>query len=76
MLDSGGFETSFSYVYLFCNLLVSVTETSKAGPLVEYERRITNGELVEGDACQVQCLHFILMPNFIDEMDFTSLFYW
>ncbi|KAH1201381.1 Cell division protein ZapE [Glycine max] len=31
-------------------------ETSKAGPLVEYERRITNGELVEGDACQVDTL--------------------
>ncbi|KAG5063922.1 hypothetical protein JHK85_005105 [Glycine max] len=31
-------------------------ETSKAGPLVEYERRIDNGELVEGDACQVDTL--------------------
>ncbi|KAI4377690.1 hypothetical protein MLD38_015277 [Melastoma candidum] len=28
----------------------------KAGPLVEYERRITAGELVEGDMCQVGTL--------------------
>ncbi|CAJ1944901.1 unnamed protein product [Sphenostylis stenocarpa] len=33
-----------------------VTETSKAGPLVEYERRIASGELLEGDACQVDTL--------------------
>jgi len=49
----------FSYVFFVLEFSVSVTETSKAGPLVEYERRIANGELVEGDACQVECLHFI-----------------
>jgi hypothetical protein len=40
--------------------VVSVTETSGSGPLVEYERRIANGELVDGDSCQVECLHFII----------------
>ncbi|WJX96747.1 peroxisome-assembly ATPase [Trifolium repens] len=31
-------------------------ETSGSGPLVEYERRIANGELVNGDSCQVETL--------------------
>lgn len=30
-----------------------VTVTKKSGPLIEYERRIANGELVDGDSCQV-----------------------
>lgn len=30
--------------------------TKKSGPLVEYERRIANGELVDGDSCQVETL--------------------
>ncbi|GMP68628.1 hypothetical protein CsSME_00028182 [Camellia sinensis var. sinensis] len=28
-------------------------EVSKAGPLIEYERRIEAGDLVDGDNCQV-----------------------
>ncbi|PRQ53568.1 putative hexokinase [Rosa chinensis] len=31
-------------------------DASKGGPLVEYERRIAVGELVDGDACQVSTL--------------------
>jgi len=31
----------------------SVTVTNRSGPLVEYERRIAIGELVDGDSCQV-----------------------
>ncbi|KAF3452889.1 hypothetical protein FNV43_RR03322 [Rhamnella rubrinervis] len=31
-------------------------DVNKAGPLVEYERRIAAGELVDGDACQVDTL--------------------
>ncbi|XP_022730581.1 AFG1-like ATPase isoform X2 [Durio zibethinus] len=34
---------------------VNIT-VNKAGPLVEYERRIAAGELVDGDACQVGTL--------------------
>ncbi|XP_061347468.1 uncharacterized protein LOC133292981 isoform X1 [Gastrolobium bilobum] len=37
-------------------LVTRVTETNRAGPLVEYERRIANGELVDGDSCQVETL--------------------
>lgn len=36
---------------LFC--IINCTELNKAGPLVEYERRISAGELVDGDVCQV-----------------------
>jgi len=69
-----GWKFILSCLYVL-ESVVSVTETSKAGPLVEYERRIANGELVEGDACQVECLHFIFnVPNFIDEMDFPACF--
>ncbi|XVE98651.1 hypothetical protein REPUB_Repub03eG0125300 [Reevesia pubescens] len=35
---------------------VNLTEVNRAGPLVEYERRITAGDLVDGDACQVGTL--------------------
>ena len=31
----------------------SVKEENRAGPLVEYDRRIAEGELVDGDNCQV-----------------------
>lgn len=37
--------------YLF--LLMVIADVNKAGPLVEYERRISLGELVDGDSCQV-----------------------
>ncbi|XP_008223582.1 PREDICTED: lactation elevated protein 1 [Prunus mume] len=33
-----------------------VADVNRAGPLVEYERRIAAGELVDGDACQVGTL--------------------
>uniref|UniRef100_A0A5B7AYE6 Putative lactation elevated protein 1 n=1 Tax=Davidia involucrata TaxID=16924 RepID=A0A5B7AYE6_DAVIN len=35
---------------------VTIGEVSRAGPLVEYERRIAAGELVDGDSCQVNTL--------------------
>ena len=35
-------------------VLSSIADVKKAGPLVEYERRIAAGELVDGDACQVR----------------------
>ncbi|XP_021275609.1 lactation elevated protein 1 [Herrania umbratica] len=35
---------------------VNISEVNRAGPLVEYERRIAAGELVDGDACQVGTL--------------------
>ncbi|KAF8407304.1 hypothetical protein HHK36_006431 [Tetracentron sinense] len=34
----------------------STTDVGRAGPLVEYERRIGAGELVDGDSCQVDTL--------------------
>lgn len=77
MLDWRGFGTSFFFLCVFVlEFVVLVTETSRAGPLVEYERRIANSELVEGDSCQVECVHFTLMPDLIDELNFPSLFYW
>lgn len=30
-----------------------IKDLSRAGPLVEYERRIGAGDLVDGDSCQV-----------------------
>ncbi|ESW26838.1 hypothetical protein PHAVU_003G152600 [Phaseolus vulgaris] len=52
-----------------------VTETSKAGPLVEYERRIANGELVEGDACQVDTLSELqrLYDDLVESADACQL---
>ncbi|KAF7850907.1 hypothetical protein BT93_L4882 [Corymbia citriodora subsp. variegata] len=35
---------------------VSTEDASRAGPLIEYERRIAAGELVDGDMCQVGTL--------------------
>lgn len=35
---------------------VSAEDASRAGPLIEYERRIAAGELVDGDMCQVGTL--------------------
>ncbi|KAJ1433561.1 P-loop containing nucleoside triphosphate hydrolase [Sesbania bispinosa] len=35
---------------------LTIGETNRAGPLVEYERRIANGELVDGDSCQIDTL--------------------
>lgn len=32
----------------------STADVDRAGPLVEYERRIAAGELVDGDSCQVR----------------------
>ncbi|KAM5554082.1 hypothetical protein ABKV19_026020 [Rosa sericea] len=37
-------------------VLGSMADANKGGPLVEYERRIAAGELVDGDACQVGTL--------------------
>ncbi|XP_014510273.1 AFG1-like ATPase isoform X1 [Vigna radiata var. radiata] len=53
----------------------TVTETTKAGPLVEYERRIANGELVEGDACQVDTLSELqrLYDELVESADVCQL---
>lgn len=42
------------------------TDVSKAGPLIEYERRIAAGELVDGDACQLGTL--MLLQRLYDEL--------
>ncbi|CAL5421961.1 unnamed protein product [Camellia sinensis] len=49
----------YSYPYMISRALfadaakVANGEVSKAGPLIEYERRIEAGDLVDGDNCQV-----------------------
>ncbi|KAL7193597.1 hypothetical protein ACSBR2_025241 [Camellia fascicularis] len=49
----------YSYPYMILRALfadaakVANGEVSKAGPLIEYERRIEAGDLVDGDNCQV-----------------------
>ncbi|THF97257.1 hypothetical protein TEA_008085 [Camellia sinensis var. sinensis] len=54
----------YSYPYMISRALfadaakVANGEVSKAGPLIEYERRIEAGDLVDGDNCQVlQSIH-------------------
>lgn len=71
-------ETTLFFFSFVLDFVVSVTETNRGGPLVEYERRIASGELVEGDSCQVECLHFhlILIHNWIDEMDLPTSVCW
>lgn len=48
-----GFETFLLLLISWVLEFVSVTGLNRAGPLVEYERRILAGELVDGDSCQV-----------------------
>ncbi|KAK7388421.1 hypothetical protein VNO78_23237 [Psophocarpus tetragonolobus] len=50
-------------------------ETSKAGPLIEYGRRIASGELVEGDACQVDTLTELqrLYDELVESVDTCQL---
>lgn len=40
----------FFMVFTLTNLM---TELNGGGPLLEYERRVAAGELMDGDACQV-----------------------
>lgn len=35
------------------NIFFLESDEKRRGPLVEYERRIAAGELMDGDACQV-----------------------
>lgn len=48
-----GLKLLFPLISFILEFVVSVTEANRAGPLVEYERRISSGELVDGDSCQV-----------------------
>ncbi|KAK7265339.1 hypothetical protein RJT34_32958 [Clitoria ternatea] len=50
-------------------------ETNRAGPLVEYERRIANGELVEGDSFQVDTLRELqrLYDELVESADACQL---
>ncbi|CAL5407164.1 unnamed protein product [Camellia sinensis] len=56
----------YSYPYMISRALfadaakVANGEVSKAGPLVEYERRIEAGDLVDGDNCQPRRLHRVM----------------
>ncbi|XP_021887331.1 AFG1-like ATPase isoform X1 [Carica papaya] len=40
----------------YAKVTIGATDVNRAGPLVEYERRITAGELVDGDTCQLGTL--------------------
>jgi len=35
------------------NYFLTLSDTGRGGPMVEYERRIASGELVDGDSFQV-----------------------
>ncbi|KAL6185478.1 hypothetical protein ACLB2K_041611 [Fragaria x ananassa] len=50
-------------------------DTHKGGPLVEYERRIAAGELVDGDACQVGTLRELqrLYDQLVESADVCQL---
>ncbi|RVW84703.1 AFG1-like ATPase [Vitis vinifera] len=52
-----------------------VKEVSRAGPLVEYDRRIAEGELVDGDNCQVGTLRELqrLYDDLVMSADACSL---
>lgn len=41
---------------LILGLSSSTSDVGRAGPFVEYERRIFAGELVDGDSCQVSLI--------------------
>lgn len=47
--------TSISHgcVLGFIDYITELSSSGPSGPLVEYERRIAAGELVDGDNCQV-----------------------
>ncbi|KAM6549883.1 hypothetical protein CsatB_021559 [Cannabis sativa] len=57
--------------------VVKVTngDTDRAGPLVEYERRIASGELVDGDLCQLGTLRELqrLYDELVDSADVCRL---
>lgn len=50
-------------------------DTNRAGPLIEYERRIALGELVDGDLCQLGTLREIqrLYDELVEKADVCSL---
>ncbi|KAF7806581.1 AFG1-like ATPase isoform X1 [Senna tora] len=50
------FTTSRGLSVGAAKLINGVTEINRGGPLVEYERRIASGELVDGDNCQIVTL--------------------
>ncbi|KAF3333057.1 lactation elevated protein 1-like protein [Carex littledalei] len=47
-------------------MILATSDGEKAGPLVEYERRIASGELIEGDHFQVDTIH--LLQRLYDEL--------
>ncbi|CAI0427667.1 unnamed protein product [Linum tenue] len=53
----------------------SVADAHKAGPLVEYERRIAAGELMDGDSCQVGTLRELqrLFDEIVESADACKL---
>lgn len=52
----------FSYLFFFLNGLVA--DINGAGPLAVYERRISAGELVDGDICQVCNIYIYIGVKF------------
>ncbi|KAJ7955702.1 lactation elevated protein 1 [Quillaja saponaria] len=57
------------------DIVISITDLNRAGPLVEYERRIAMGELVDGDNCQVGTLRELqrLYDELADSVDTCQL---
>ncbi|CDP19884.1 unnamed protein product [Coffea canephora] len=54
---------------------VAIGEINGAGPLVEYERRVTSGELVDGDVCQLGTLRELqrLCEQLVENADACQL---
>jgi predicted ATPase len=54
---------------------VTVSDVNRTGPLVEYERRISNGELMTGDICQISALRELqrLYDELVDSVDTCRL---
>lgn len=57
-----GMCLSKQIIYILIYLTDLMTEVNGGGPLLEYERRIAAGELLDGDECQV-CLLFLVINS-------------
>ncbi|GJR84586.1 AFG1-like ATPase [Tanacetum coccineum] len=71
----GGPSYSFSRSMSTDAAQVDYTETKKAGPLVEYKRRIAAGDLEDGDTCQMGTLREIqrLYDELVESADACRL---
>lgn len=62
-----------SYFFLYLNLFSKLQKQPKLGLLLSMNEELLMVNLQKVMLAR-QCLHFILMPNFFDEMDFPAYF--